>query len=480
MTFRRGEQGMKQAVIIGAGPAGLAAGDFLCMHGIRPLILEKEGAVGGLSRTLEYKGYHFDVGGHRFFTKNSTVLAWWQGLLKDDFLKTARRSRIYYNGVFFNYPISIPNVIANLGLMKTFPILLSYIKSRAFPDAEEINFEKFVINRFGRRLYQIFFKEFTEKVWGMPCNQLSANWAKQRIKGLSLSVALRNALLPSRRGAVKTLIKEFYYPRLGSGTMYEKAAQRILQKGGQISLNSEVVQIQHDTKRITGVQYKDTLDGKILEAQGSDFCSSMPLTDLLMRMDPAPPEEVRQACARLHFRSLVIVYLIINQAELFQDNWIYVNSNDVKICRIINYKNWSRDAVPDSRNTSLGLEYFCAEGDAWWSKTDGDLIVSAVRELEQVKLACASDVEDAFVVRFPKAYSVYENNYMEALDVVKKFVKGFLNLQCIGRYGMFRYNNMDHSILTGFLSAKNIMGGHEDTWSVNIDEAYLEELAGNR
>lgn len=470
---------MKKVVIIGAGPAGLAAGDLLCKHGISPIILEKEGSVGGLSRTFEYRGFRFDIGSHRFFTKNPEVFAWWQDLLNGDFLKIPRQSRIYYKGAFFNYPISIANVFANLGFANAFPILLSYLKSRIFPYAQESNFEKWIINRFGRKLYQIFFKEYTEKVWGISCDRISADWATQRIKGFSLSAALGNALFPSRKGDIKTLIKEFYYPREGAGMMYEKAAQCILQKGGKIMLNSEVSRVHHDTKRILAVEYKDKSGNKVIKIEGGDFCSSMPLPELLHQMDPLPPENVRQACTRLHFRSLVMVYLVINQGELFRDNWIYVNSNDVAMGRISNYKNWSRDMVSDQSKTSLGLEYFCSEGDTLWCKPDKELIAMAQDELEHLNLVRRLNIEDALVMRLPKAYPVYENGYREALEVVKNYVRGFPNLYCMGRYGMFRYNNMDHSILTGLLSAKNIMGANEDIWNVNVDKTYHEELEGN-
>jgi protoporphyrinogen oxidase len=470
---------MRKVVIIGAGPAGLAAGDALCSQGVEPIILEKEGCVGGLSRTMEYKGYRLDIGSHRFFTKSESVFSWWKGLLGSDFGLTPRQSRIYYNGVFFNYPLSIRNVLSNVGLASSLPILLSYLKSRIFPHAQEYNFERWVTNRFGRKLYRIFFKEYTEKVWGMSCDRISSDWASQRIKGLSLSSAVRNAILPRAANGAKTLIKEFYYPRLGSGMMYEKAALRMAGKGARFVFNAPVARIYHDGKSILAVSYEDKVCGKIERIEGTHFCSSMPITDLILRMDPIPPQKVLQAARTLHYRSLVMVYLIVDRPDLFSDNWIYVNSNDVAIGRISNYRNWSKDMVPDRHATSLGLEYFCAEGDTVWNKADSELIATAENELRKLKFAKNFAVIDGCVLRLPNAYPVYENGYARALEVIKGYVCSFLNLSCMGRYGMFRYNNMDHSVLTGLLSARNILGAREDIWNVNMDKAYHEELEEN-
>lgn len=470
---------MRKVIIIGAGPAGIACADHLCSKGMRPVILEKEGYVGGLSCTFDYKGFKFDIGSHRFFTKNPYVLKWWHEVLKSDFRKTGRQSRIYYRGAFFEYPISIGNVIRNLGIRNSFPILFSYIKSRAFPQSHENNFEKWVVNRFGKRLYRIFFKEYTQKVWGMPCDRISSDWASQRIKGLSLSTALRNAVLPARGNKVKTLIKEFYYPRLGCGMMYETAAKRIQSGGGQVMVNSQIVSICHEGNIIKKVVCRNTLSGALSNIEGASFCSTMPLTDLALNMDPAAPEDVIKACKQLKYRSLVMVYLIIRKQEVFPDNWIYVNSNDVAMGRIANFKNWSREMVPDSSKTFLGIEYFCTQNDELWNASDASLIDKASKELGQLKLSRCSDVQEGLVVRVPNAYPVYENGYNRALDVIKDYVKGFANLHCMGRYGMFRYNNMDHSILTGILTAKNILGANEDIWDVNVDKAYHEELEGN-
>jgi len=346
---------MKKVIIIGAGPAGLAAAYKLCVHQINPIILEKDASAGGLSRTIEYNGCYFDIGGHRFFTKNKLVFNWWRDILREDFVKTSRYSRIYYNGKFFDYPISIANVIFNLGIFKTLPLFFSYLKVRLSPSKDEESFEKWVTNRFGNRLYQIFFKSYTEKIWGIPCNQISADWAAQRIKGLSLSKALRNALFKNSKDTVKTLITEFYYPRKGAGMMYDMIASRVIQKGGSIRFNCEVVGIKHENYKVTGLICKDTKESRLFEIEGTDFCSSMPINLLVSWMKPSPDEAILKMCKRLNYRSLIMVYFIFNRKDLFKDNWIYVHSSDVKVCRIQNYKNWSPAMVSDFNKSSLGF-----------------------------------------------------------------------------------------------------------------------------
>jgi protoporphyrinogen oxidase len=467
---------MRKVVVIGAGPAGLAAGFKLCESKINPIILEKDSIVGGISRTIKYKGCYFDIGGHRFFTKNKLVFNWWREILKDDFVKRPRYSRIYYRGKFFNYPISITNVIFNLGIFHSVPVLFSYLKSRLFPSRDEKSFEKWVTNRFGNRLYQIFFKSYTEKIWGIPGNQISADWAMQRIKGLSLVSVLRNALFKGKKNTIKTLIKEFYYPRLGSGMMYEAVGERIIQRGGLIKLNSEVIQIKHDNNRITALICRNTKDETLFEIEGTDFCSSMPLNLLVSRMDPSPGRYILEMCKRLNYRSLLMVYFVLGRKDLFKDNWIYIHSPDVAVCRIQNYKNWSPDMVSDPNESSLGLEYFCTEGDSMWCQSDKVAIELAANELEKLKIASKNDIRDAFVLRVSNAYPVYDKNYHEALQVIKDFIGRFSNLQCIGRTGMFCYNGMDHSVLTGFLAAENIFGAKNNLWGVNADQSYLEEF----
>jgi protoporphyrinogen oxidase len=461
---------MKKVVIIGAGPSGLAAGSRLSEHGISPLILEKEGCVGGLSRTIEYKGFRFDIGGHRFYTQNKSVLSWWKELLKDDFLKIPRKSKIYYQKTFFEYPISITNVLTNIGLVNAFLVPFSYLRSRLFPHEEESNLEQWIINRFGSKLYQIFFKEYTQKVWGLSCRQISADWASQRIKGLSLSAALRNALSKGRKNKVKTLLKEFYFPRLGAGMMYEAADKKIKAKGGETRFYSEVVGIRHNHTKIESVVCKDSRNGRVFEVEGSDFCSSMPLTALVCQMEPAPDENVLQMCRKLRYRSMILVYFIVGKKDVLKDNWIYINSTQVKVARIQNFKKWSPDMLADSGKSSLGLEYFCDEADQMWQQRDEALITLAKAELEKLKICKREDFLDALVERVPKAYPMYELGYRQPLGVLKNYLSRFSNLHCIGRYGMFHYNNMDQSALSGFLAAENILGARRDLWSVNLEE----------
>lgn len=469
---------MKKVIIIGAGPAGLAAGYKLCEQGILVLILEKDSCVGGLSRTVKYNGCYFDIGGHRFFTKNKLVSSWWRDILKEDFVKTPRYSRIYYNGKFFHYPISVSNVFLNLGRFQAIPIFFSYLKSRFFPCQDEESFEKWVTNRFGSRLYEIFFKSYTEKIWGIPCDRLSADWAVQRIKGLSLMSALRNALFKSKDNTVNTLVREFYYPRLGCGMMYEEIADKIIQQGGAIQYHSEVVGIKHENGRVRALICKNNKDGSLSEIEGTDFCSSMPLNLLVLGMNPSADSNVVRMSKQLNYRSLIMVYFILGRRDLFKDNWIYVHSADVKVCRIQNYKNWSLSMTDDAAKSHLGLEYFCDEDDSLWCQPDKVTIEMAAAELKKLKITRGEEILDAFVLRVPKAYPVYDSNYREAVTVIKDFIDRFSNLKCIGRYGMFRYNNMDHSILTGFLAAENILGSKINSWDVNLERAYHEELDG--
>jgi protoporphyrinogen oxidase len=461
---------MKKAVIIGAGPAGLAAGHKLTVQGVETVILEKESRVGGLSRTIRYKGNYFDIGGHRFYTNNKEVLSWWQGVLKEDLRKVPRQSRIYYRETFFDYPISIANVIFNIGILNALAIVASYLKSRFLPLARENNLEDWMTNRFGKKLYEIFFKEYTKKVWGAACAELSADWAGKRIKGLSLFVAVRNAIFSGRGNKVKTLIKEFYFPCLGSGMMYEAAAGDIVAKGGKINLHAEVVQINHDRNKITAVVCQDPRSGKKFDLEGSDFCSSMPLTLLVSRMNPLPGKDILAMCKKLSYRSLVMVYVIVKRKDLAPDNWIYVHSSNVLVARIQNFGRWSPEMVADPNTSSLGMEYFCDEGDRFWSRSDKSILETAAQELEKLKLCKKEEIIDGLVSREAKAYPVYSLDYRLALDALKKFVSGFSNLQCIGRYGMFQYNNMDNSAFSGFLAAKNILGANRDLWSIDLEK----------
>lgn len=461
---------------MGAGPAGLAAGYELVKNGIDAVLLEAESQVGGISKTICYKGYYFDLGGHRFFTKLDEVRKLWDEVLNENFRKTPRLSRIYYKNKFFNYPLTPANALFGVGIIDTALILLSYFKSRAFPCRTEETFEQWVSNRFGKKLYSIFFKTYTEKVWGIPCSTIRAEWAAQRIKGLSLRTAVVNALFKPKNNNIKTLIDEFYYPVYGPGMMYNEMKNLIESMGGKVHLNSKAVKVNREDFTVKSVEYVDE-SGNAKIVEGTDFISSIPVTELVEILEPEAGEEVIEAARSLKYRSIVTIDIIVNREELFADNWIYIHSPEVKLGRIQNFKNWSREMVPHPDKTSLGLEYFCDEGDDFWSMDDGRLFELAASEVEKIKICNAGDIEDYTVVRVPKAYPVYGGNYRDHVVTIEKYLKKFYNLQPVGRYGLFKYNNMDHSILTGLYAASNILKGdyERDTWDVNTDREYHEE-----
>src|SRR5262245_6363489 len=420
----------KKVVVIGAGPAGLIAAFELSKAGVRSVVLEKDNTVGGISRTVKYRGYHFDIGGHRFFTKVKPVEDMWHEVLQRDFIRCQRLSRIYYNKKFFFYPLKPLNALSNLGICNAILIGFSYLKAQLWPTLPETNFEQWVSNRFGYRLYKIFFKSYTEKVWGIPCNEISVEWAAQRIKGLSLLQALKAALLQrhSSNGAViKTLIDAFHYPKKGPGMMWERVANIVLESGSEVVLTTETVNILWDGHRVTGV--RTNTEGKIAVVEGTHFISSMPIRELIQRFDPPAPPEVLRAANALNYRDFLIVALVINKKDVFPDNWIYIHDPEVKLGRIQNFKNWSPDMVPDPDKTCLGLEYFCFEGDGLWNLPDRELIELGKRELEALGLAKVTDIEDGSVVRMPKAYPVYDPGYAEALKTVREFINSVSNLQ---------------------------------------------------
>lgn len=473
------EQEKKKVVIIGAGPAGLTAAYQLCKEGVKSVVLEKDDVVGGISRTVNYKGYLFDIGGHRFFTKVRAVDEMWREVLGEEkFLKRPRLSRIYYDKKFFHYPLKATNALLGLGIWNCVMMLGSYVWAQLFPVKKERSFEDWICNRFGRRLYETFFKTYTEKVWGIPCDEISADWAAQRIKGLSLISTLKNALLTTqpkvKSEVIKTLIDSFDYPEKGPGQMWEMVAHTIQQNGAALKMKSGVERILWQKGKVTSVEIIE--DGKVESIAGTDFISSMPMRELVAKMDPPPPADIRKAANMLGYRDFLTVSLVISKADLFKDNWIYIHDPDVKVGRIQNFKNWSPYMVPDPTKTCLGLEYFCFEGDGLWNSSDEELVALATRELEILGLADAASIEDGTVVRMPKAYPIYDGTYEQAVSTIREFVDGLGNMYLVGRNGMHKYNNQDHSMLTAMLSVKNILGSKYDVWGVNVDREYHEEM----
>ena len=464
----------RQVVIIGAGPAGLTAAYELTNYGLNPLVFEKLDKVGGIARTENYQGFHFDMGGHRFFTKSAEVNRMWHGVLNDDFLLRPRLSRIYYNRKFFDYPLKPFDALSKFGIWESMLVALSYLRWQIFPSKHEDSFEQWVTNRFGKRLFNIFFKSYTEKVWGISTSELRAEWAAQRIKDLSLKTAVLNMFVKSK-DPIKTLIEEFHYPRLGPGMLWNEVKERIEQKNGKIHLNSPVTRIHRSGNRIDSIVACQNGQEKVIV--GSDFISSMAITEFIQKLDPPPPPVVLEAASKLSYREFLTVCLIINRVHLFDDNWIYIHDPDVKVGRIQNFKNWSPDMVPDASQTSLGLEYFCNEGDDLWNAPDGELIELGKREIEHIGLARYEEILDGSVFRVEKSYPVYDANYGEHLAIIRGYLESLENFQTIGRNGLHRYNNQDHAMLTGMLAVRNVLFGQKnDLWKVNAEQEYHEEV----
>ncbi|MGQ0713959.1 MAG: NAD(P)/FAD-dependent oxidoreductase [Gemmatimonadaceae bacterium] len=460
-------------VIAGAGPAGLTAAYLLAKEGTRVTVLEADDVVGGLARTVEHQGYRFDIGGHRFFTKIAPVQALWRELLGDELIKVPRLSRIHYRGRYFDYPLKAFNALRGLGLINTLLVLASYARAHLWPSKVEENFEQWVCNRFGRRLYEIFFKTYTEKVWGIPCTEIRAEWAAQRIHGLSLAKAIWSATSLQRRDdGIKTLIHEFDYPRLGPGQMWERARDRLVELGGEVRLRHRVLGVERRDGRVVAVRAR--IDHGEVRIAADHFISTIPVGELVRACTPRAPAAVRRAGLRLNYRDMLVVALILRQRDVFPDNWVYIHTPGVRVGRIQNVNNWSRAMVPDPATSCIEMEYFCFEWDDLWSSEDGDLIALARRELGELGLADPSLVVEGKVVRMPKAYPVYDSTYRAYLDVIRSWLDGIPNLHTIGRNGMHKYNNQDHSMLTAMLALDNMRGAAHDLWSVNTDFEYHE------
>jgi protoporphyrinogen oxidase len=474
----------RHIAIIGAGPAGLTAAYLLTKENQRVTVIEADPEyVGGISRTVRHGGYRFDIGGHRFFTKSAEVEALWDELLPNDFLERPRSSRIFYRGKFFSYPLKPFDALSKLGPVESAHCVASWLKARVRPVPSPGNFQDWVSNQFGHRLFSIFFKSYTEKVWGMDCREISADWAAQRIKGLSLGGAIKDALLPKRRAGdkagAKSLITSFRYPRQGPGMMWEECARRVREQGGEVLMG----------RRVTGCAFANGrwrlstrgTDGAESPVEADEVVSTAPLRELARAITPALPPEALQAAGRLGYRDFVTVALILPDSARFSDNWIYIHDPSVKVGRIQNFKSWSPELIPEAGMNCYGMEYFCFEGDGLWDSDDRALIELAKSELEKIGLARAADVREGVVVRQKKAYPVYDDDY--ATNVLKlrtELERRFPALHLIGRNGMHKYNNQDHAMMTAMLCAKNILAGRReyDLWCVNEDAEY-HETGGN-
>jgi protoporphyrinogen oxidase len=457
-----------QVVILGAGPAGLTAAYELSKLGVGCVVLEQDAVVGGLARTVEYKGFRFDIGGHRFYTKVSLVRQIWHEILGEDLLTRKRLSRIYFKSRFFQYPLEPYDAFLGLGLIEAFRCGISFMRSRLFPTLPEDDFATWVSNRFGRRLFETFFESYTEKVWGMNCREIAAEWAAQRIQGLSLWSLLRDAVFQRHNKQIKTLIKEFQYPRLGPGMLWSRMRDIVERRGIPVFLNTPVESVQWQEGKVVSVQ------AGTKTYHGAQFISSIPIRELIEKLNPPPQPALLAAAGKFHYRDFIVVALMVRGRNLFPDNWIYVHDPSVTAGRVQNYGNWSPDMTPNPNLTCLGVEYFCSMSDAIWKATDEDLIALAKREMVQLGLVRGQDVVDGAVVRMPKAYPVYDRGYQDGLAAVRGFLAGVPNLQLVGRNGMHRYNNQDHSMLTAILAARNVAGARFDLWNLSVDKDYLE------
>jgi protoporphyrinogen oxidase len=469
--------------IIGAGPAGLTAAYLLSKNNVPVTVLEADPVyVGGISRTATYKGFHFDIGGHRFFSKSKEVNDFWTEILPNDMLDRPRSSRIFYNGKFFAYPLRAFEALIKLGVVRSTLCVLSYFKAKMFPVKDPRNFEDWVTNQFGKRLFNTFFKTYTEKVWGMSCKEISADWAAQRIKGLSLGSAIKNALLPAKQPkdsskVIKTLINCFKYPRKGPGMMWEACAEKTQAMGGRIEMGSKVVGLDYNAANETWtVSFKDP-QGETQTLEAEHVISSAPMRELVRGIRPAVSEAAKTAAESLKYRDFLTVMLIVKNRDAFNDNWIYIHDPNVKVGRIQNFRSWSPEMVPDADKACYGLEYFCFEHDGVWDADDEDLIKLAERELLQIGLAKSGDVLDGTVVRQKKAYPVYDDDYATHVETIAEELDSrYPNLHLVGRTGMHKYNNQDHAMMTAMLCVENILADTKlyDLWDVNSDAEYHE------
>ena len=460
----------QNTLVLGGGPAGLTAGYLLGKSGRDVVVFEADAQVGGLAKTVEKDGYRFDLGGHRFFTKAREVDVLWHEILGDEFLRRPRMSRIYWNNRYLDYPLRGPDVIKKLGPVELARCMASYLRAVVKRDKVDDSLEDWVTNRFGRRLYELFFRSYNEKVWGVPPSEIRAEWAAQRIKGLSFFSAAKAAFFGNKGNRVKSLIAEFNYPRFGPGQMWDAMTLAIEEQGGEVRLQTPVTRLELAGGRVVEV-----------EAGGESYTlpdgviSSLPLREVVEMMHPPPPRDVLDAARGLRYRDFLTVALVVDGKDLFPDNWIYIHEPRVRVGRIQNYRSWSPWMVPDADKACVGLEYFCFAGDDLWRMDDDALVELAARELEQLGLAPRSKVERGFAIRVPKAYPIYDAGYAGRVEAIRGWLDGIENLQQVGRNGLHRYNNSDHSMLTAMRAVDNLVAGAEhDIWAVNVESVYHE------
>jgi protoporphyrinogen oxidase len=473
--------GAPEVVIIGAGPAGLTAAYQLTKRGVAATVLESDNVVGGISRTAERDGWRFDIGGHRFFTKVQAVEDLWHEILPpEDFLQRPRMSRMFYKGKYYDYPLKPLNAFVNLGPIEALFCMMSYAWARVRPPKDQRFLEGWISARFGKRLYTHFFKSYNEKLWGRPASDISADFAAQRIKNLTILNALTSALKPkpkNKQDQITSLIDEFQYPKYGPGMMWERCRELVEAAGTKVVMQSRVTKIRHEGGR--AVEVTATSGGATTTYPCDDVISSMPFSQLLAIMDPPVPAEVAAAAGALSFRDFLTIALVVPEKYSFPDNWIYIHDPGVKVGRIQNFGSWSPYLIKEGR-TCLGMEYFVFEGDDVWSMPDDELVELGKRELTKLGLVDAGKVEAGYVVRMPKAYPVYDEHYKAHLAVMRGWLEEHApNVQPVGRNGMHKYNNQDHSMLTAMLSVENIFGATHDTWEVNVEEEYHEEKAAS-
>jgi protoporphyrinogen oxidase len=467
------EPGAAGVAVLGAGPAGLTAAWVLARRGTPAVVFEADGDVGGIAKTVEFNGYRFDLGGHRFFTKLKPVERLWEEMLGPDFLTRQRMSRIYYHGSFFSYPLQARDVLKGLGIVESVRCIASYLGGQMrLLRGEPRTFEEWVAGKFGKRLYDIFFRTYTEKVWGVPGSQIGAEWAAQRIRNFSLGMAMRDAL-GLRRAHVTTLIEEFRYPRLGPGQMWHEFARKLDERGIAVRLNRRCVSIKHDGGRVERIVIGT--NGDRSEHEVGSVLSTIPLQELVRVLDPQPPAPVVEAAERLKYRGLCLVAIVTDEPEPFPDNWIYLHDPDTEAGRVQNFGAWSEDMVVPG-TTCLGVEYFCDEGDPIWEMSSDEAVKFAVAELAGIGLLNPNHVLDGVKIRVPGAYPVYDEHYQENVATIRGYLATLTNLQTCGRNGLHRYNNQDHSMWTAILAALNLVDGDtHDVWAVNVDAEYHEE-----